>query len=399
MMRYIPFTVLEFANRFRMGSLSIPNEFVMERLDAGAFNPDALSHFCGLFVEESDLIFVGFNMPPVVEGAWAEFPAWEVKIVHPLSDAARTVISYRLGNCVIGEPVPDELRLEVILYRSHEISGRGADFLISRFDLKDSGLLSKWRLLWQQALDRYHEEEGFAPVTFPEYLVNYERRKSFERNDLGFFEDSASIVKQSMLLPDGYVPGSSAGDDGHLDEVYALLRQLAALRNGWLSRGNVQMNTLLREIADNPAVAALNHMIYFEGNEGLNTFAMTMIYLKLRALCREINNPGGAARFELFITRILMDMPLEATIAITLTGMRFGIHEFSAMFSEPVEPVNERRYTGEMNSSPDLFGTDEVKPVNFGISQEKPVLSKKPKPSAGMLQKKPRTTSPRQKNR
>jgi len=337
MMYYIPFTVHEFANRFRMGSLSIPVEYLMEKLDSGSCSEGALRHFCGLFVEESDIIFVGFSLSSPGEGSWLEVPSWEVKLVHPISVATRTAISYRLGNCVVGEPVSEELRQKVTAFRNHEVASRAADFLMQKFDIGEAGFISKWREAWQEALDRYRDDAGFAPATLPEFLVGYERRKSFERSDLGFFEDSASIVKQSMLLPDGYVPGGEAGNNGHLDEVYALLRQMATLRNGWLATGNTSIHTLLREVAAEPVVGGLNGLIEPGLGEEVNTFAMMMVYLKFRALCRDINSDGGAARFELSVTRLLREMPRETSIALCLAGMRFGIHEFSAMFTDPAE--------------------------------------------------------------
>ncbi|KAA0259890.1 MAG: hypothetical protein EDM75_07475 [Chlorobiota bacterium] len=287
--------------------------------------------------EESDIIFVGFNLSSPGEGSWLEVPSWDVKLVHPISEATRTAISYRLGNCVIGEPVPAELRQKVTAFRNHEVASRAADFLMQKFDIGEAAFVSKWREAWQEALDRYRDDAGFAPATLPEFLVSYERRKSFERSDLGFFEDSASIVKQSMLLPDGFVPGGEAGNNGHLDEVYALLRQMATLRNGWLAGGNTSIHTLLREVAAAPVVADIDGLIDPAFGERISTFAMMMIYLKFRALCRDINSDGGAARFELSVTRLLREMPVETSIALCLAGMRFGIHEFSAMFTDPAE--------------------------------------------------------------
>ncbi len=341
-MHYIPVTVLEFSSRFRMGSLSTREDLVMCELSASACADEAMMHLCGLFTEESDVVFAGFSSYETCGAGWITIPATEVKVLHPLNHMAGMIILQKLGNMSIGEPVPDDLREKMVNFKNRELAERGATFLLKYFGFESEEFLAGWRPAWKGSLDAYRENHHFEPATLPDYLVKYERTKFFEKSDIGFLEDSASIAKQSMLLPDGYVPGESSGNNCHLDEAYALLKRVAGVRRSLIDEGRSSMNHILDVVTGDPVFGELNGKITSGIPGGVNTFAMMIIYLKLRDLIRGINGEDGVARLERSVTSLVQFMPREAATALCLAGMRFGINEFAIMFSKPDAVVNSK---------------------------------------------------------
>lgn len=344
-MHYIPLTVLEFSSRFRMGSLSSPKEFLMDELSAAACNEEALRHLCGLFTEESDVVFVGFEGFEHSAPGWISVPSWKVMVLHPVSFEAGMAIVQRLNNMTVGDPVPDDLREKVAAFRNRELADRGHDFLMKHFNITNAGLTGPWRSAWQASIDQYRLDHHFPPASLLDHLVKYERTKMFEKSDIGFLEDTASIAKLSMQLPDGYVPGDGFGDNSHFDGVYGLLKQVAILRSGYIRLGNFSMVRLLREVAKEPVFNELNSRIEPGIDSSVNTFAMMMIYLKFRSLIREINSDQGEENFRRTVISMMELLPDEAVIALSLAGMRFGIHQFSIMFSKPDMMINSRYFS------------------------------------------------------
>lgn len=341
-MHYIPMTVLEFSFRFRMGGLSAPRKTLMNGLGAAECQEEALRHVCGLFNEESDVVFVGFGKFESSEDGWVTIPSWEVKVLHPLNAMAGMIIVQKLSNITVGEVVPDDLREKVLSFRNRELARQGSEFLMKHFKFSGGDDLGEWTAAWQRSLDLYRADHHFSPETLHDHLVKYERSKMFEITDVGFLEDSASIAKQSMLLPDGYVPGKDPGNTGHLDEAYGILRQVAGLRSGWISEGNISIGRLLQEVTSNEVFETLNSRIEPGTAPRVNTFAMMIIYLKFRALVRDINSENGEENFSRTVATVRALLPKETQIALMLAGMRFGISQFSTMFTKPDRSANSR---------------------------------------------------------
>jgi hypothetical protein len=316
-----------------MGCISAPKEFITEELNAAAYSAESITHFVGLFTEESDVVFVKFSQfKEVVDSRFISFLSENVLSIHPLDSSVSRIIEHKVDGILIGEAVSFELREEFISFRNKEIAYRGAGFLMRLFGVEDLCFLEATASEWFKALEKFRADQNFVPATLLEFIMTYERTRDFNRNDVGVLEDSARLLKQFYGLPDGYKPGSKVKGGKKLEWVYSHLQLVASLRNELLSLGDFSFISIINKINSIPVFAEFNSDLKRNENEPERFFQVMMIYLKLREMIRVGLKGGKAMNFWYFVKEIIAVMPKEAILALYMAGMRFGVNEFVSLF-------------------------------------------------------------------
>lgn len=365
-MPYIPMNIVQFSIEYRMGCVIAPKRYAIDDLNAATHSDDLYSDFSGLFLEESELIFVKIPAFPADARDVVAVPSDMILSVHPLNRAAMRMIETKVEKKLIGEPVGEELCREVLAFRNRELAYRGGDFLMRLFGIDDRSSLQAVSGSWFEVLCKFRENQNFKPATILEFMMTYERSKDFNRNDVGVLEDAASLLKQYSGMPDGWTP--KRGKSSPLDTVLKRLREVAALRSELLESGETAFTGIIKRVNSNPVFEEINGELKFGEDSPLRGFQTIMIYLKLREFVRNRLTGDTAARFLFFVKEMLALMPVETTVALYLAGMRFGIHEFVSLFTFAIHPPVVKPVEEEMF---------EVRSMKFEVKKQKSKRKKK----------------------
>lgn len=354
-MPYIPKNLVQFSIEYRMGRIIAPKRYAIDDLNAATHSDDLYNHFCGLFLEESEIIFVKIPQFENTENDVVLVPSDEVISVHPLSDSSAGFIAAKVDRELLGEPLGEELYREVLEYRNREIATRGGEFLMRLFGIEGYGFIEPIAKSWFEAIEKFRKDQNYFPESLLDFMMTYERTKAFNKNDVGVLEDAASLLKQYSGLPDGWSP--MEGEDSPLVKVLERLKKVAVLRGEILSSDKKSLVDIIERVNCTPVFEEINNDLAIGGQAPLRFFQILMIYLKLRELIRLRLTGDTAARFYFFAKDILLMMPKEGAVALYLAGMRFGVNEFVSMFvfvkypplTRPVdvveqEPEEEREF-------------------------------------------------------
>ncbi|KAB2908130.1 MAG: hypothetical protein LC102_06525 [Ignavibacteriales bacterium] len=331
-MYYLPVTVLEFTSKYRMGAISAPEEFLMKELQPDGCSEPLLEHFCGLFEEEVDIIFIGFENFSSGEGNWAQVLSHDITEVRPLSDGARASLAAKLSDLYIGEPVPEALAIKVLEFRNKELAERGAAFLRGVFNISEKAVVWEWVDSWMAALELFRRDHLFTPESVAECMMTYERRKSFERSDIGFFEDAVSLLKGILGVPEDYNNRKKYPNRKEIDKAINQLNDLAVFRNELIASEATDIRNFICLVSNHPVVNEINGQISEGIGGALNPILMILFYLKFRAMIRNGLDEYLQEDFKRTASDLLTVAPAEASTALYLAGLRFGIVAFTPMF-------------------------------------------------------------------
>ena len=329
-MPYIPMNIVQFSIEYRMGCIIAPKRYAIDDLNAATHSDDLYRDFSGLFLEESELIFVRIPDFSAEDGDVVRIPSDKIVSVHPLNRAVKRMIETKVEGELIGEPAGEELCNEVLTFRNRELAYRGGDFLFRLFGIDDCPSLHALSSSWFEVLGKFRGDQNFRPVSILEFMMTYERTKAFNTNDVGVLEDAASLLKKYCGMPDGWAP--KKGKDSPLNIVLSRLKGVAELRSELLESGETDFLKIIERVNSLPVFEDINGDLKFDDDAAFRGFQTIMIYLKLREFIRNSLNGDNAASFYYFVKEMLALMPAETAVALCFTGMRFGIHEFVSLF-------------------------------------------------------------------
>ena len=311
-MKVIAIDIFEFNSWHRFNIKTISEDKI---IDLSSENSSLIPKI-GMFEEDHDVFFI--ELPKVLESFRKEdrlyyIPLEEIKSVIPLTEQARNILSQKLLEIEISNPIFFNIYEQISNERNYHFSKMGGDMVLSVFDIENSEV-EKYR-------DEFLEVIKYIPKKVKKNIftdiIYYERQRSFPKINSGFLYDVGAMIKSYY-----------EGDEERKEKLEYLLALSDFCKKNEENK-NV-FSSFLDEYENNIGLRKLNDSIAFHKEDKVNNLLIIALYFMFRKLVRDKKIDVLKEEVELYLGKIKK----ETSIAIYWVGLFFGCNDFRDLYYE-----------------------------------------------------------------
>lgn len=304
-MKAIALDIFQFNNWYRFNQKSISNDMI---IDFSLENQDFISK-TGMFEEEHDIFFA--QLPDEIEHFKIgtniyNLPIDEIKSIIPLTEQGRSILSKRISDIKLSNPIKPTIAEKIISQRNLISSEQGGNMVLSIFSINED-IINPYKEDFLNAVKIYPQKNE----TFLSSIISYERTQPFPRLNSGFIFDIGSLLKGNKDL-----------------EQYLKVLSLFCKENE--NNENV-FSAFLKEYQNSKELKELNRSIQLSPyQEEINALLIIALFFKFRYLIRDKRHFDFQKEAQIYLSK--NEIQKEISIALFWVGLFFGIKEFRDMY-------------------------------------------------------------------
>lgn len=325
--------IFDFNSWYRFNQKSFSEDLILDLETISEIPGNILLNKIGIFEEDSDKFFVCFNTEGLKKTQTSNLYTVSIDSVEsiiPFNDNAKIILSNKLLNFRIENPIDDTIADKIFRERNQYLAKLGGEMALSVFKIEDS--FQHYEVPFLVGLHKYNNE--IKSDSLIETLIYYERSRPYPNDDSGFLFDVGSIAKTHFNISDKDLKFREKIKTEDVDK-YELIEEILSLSvflQNFESEG--VFGALIDEMKKSKSLKKLDSdLSLIPENAGLNNILLIALYLKFRYLIRNTANLVDA-NFQKQIKNILKHAEKEASIALFLNGLFFGSLKFRELYYE-----------------------------------------------------------------